>query len=215
MAPRAPVATILSRLGVAPEPRSSKPSPGMPMSSTFAGATGPAATLSGSQPLPDHRAMTTATTRAAPISPTRARLDVSRVHRTRTTSAPWRPRWAKPDRRRPVWRWSMATGTSTTCAPARAASMVSAVSSPNRGARARLRSSSPRTARWPESGAAATKPQARRMPMAARLRTIPNPPLPPAEGSTPMAMSAVPASTGSSRAAAASAVAPTSASMSR
>ena len=23
-------------------------------------------------------------------------------------SAPWRPRWANPARRRPVWRWSMA-----------------------------------------------------------------------------------------------------------
>ena len=103
------MATILSRFGVAPEPRSSKPRPGIPMSSTFAGAgvlgpTGAAATLSGSQRPPDHRARTTATTRAAPISPILVRLDVSRLHSARAMSAPCRARWANPASDLPVWR---------------------------------------------------------------------------------------------------------------
>ena len=81
-----------------------------------------------------------------------------------------------------MWRWSMGTSTSTTRAPDRRASMVSATSRPKRSADGSPTRSSRRTARWPDRGSTTSRPVARRIAQRARALTRPAPPRPSAGG---------------------------------
>ena len=92
------------------------------------------------------------------------RSPIARGRAARTMSNPCFPRWRNPGMSSEVARCSSAAGTSTTRSPARTASIVIAVSTPNPRASGRTAASaSAVSARWPDSGSAGRYPHRSRI----------------------------------------------------